>query len=257
MAELGENPNSVLEPIVEPADPVVEVVEESKPVDPEPTVVTVVEEAPKEEPVPVEEEESKTKDMNDEEIHPIVVDLIRTITEKIETRRNTAAAMKEEVIDSAMPSPDQSKVVIEIVPDPITRQPTVVVKHIKEAEEVGSIHPSRTSTLKMVTATGSNTSISDAGTSPAPDDPSKLIVELIQDPVTRRPTIIIKPAVQTISKAPTLQQVLSVEELTKTIRYIAKHPHMGPIMVKVLRAIGYSKEKAYVKAVKWGLFTLE
>jgi hypothetical protein len=152
---------------------------------------------------------SKTKELTDEEIHPIVVELIRTITEKIQTRRNTAAVVQQDAIDSVGPT------------------------------------------------TGSISSVSDAGTSPAPDDPSKQVVELIQDPVTRRPTIIIKPAVQTVKTSTTLQQNPSAEKLTKTIRYTAKHPHMGPVMVTILRAMGFTKEKAYAKVVKWGLFTLE
>jgi hypothetical protein len=121
----------------------------------------------------------------------------------------------EQVVSPSPPvSRKPSKVVLEMVPDPITRQQTLSVKHVQEAEEAES------ATSEPETP---------------PDDPSKLVIELIQDPITRRPTIVIKPAMEAASQveqtattaADTTQNTVEtvanepVQMITKTITYTA------------------------------------
>jgi hypothetical protein len=239
------------------------------------------------------------------------------------------------------PAP-QEKITIEVIPDPITHQPTILIRTSPIDPDQSSITdqpPPARSSSKPASAMAPEPSIAPtASTAPAtvpapapgiaaadaaqppppppgadvpsttsshtdPDTPPLLsqptladgyTIDIIADPHTHRPTIVIRPAgpddaagtsgvslSHVLAAGPDGNDLKNLEakwrrDLRRFIEsqegadlddyddnddsedddapWIPIHPHLGRVVVRLLEMLGTSREEAYGRAVKWGLY---
>jgi hypothetical protein len=218
--------------------PIVEQIEETKTEKTSPQIITIIEDVLSAQP--------KDLPPETEEFEAIVV-----VPEEIGLD-STSSSSSSSV--GPVPSRKATKVIVpdEHQPD---QPPTVVV-----VEELATnILPSHTSSSSSSSSSSSN--IVENLPSGNPD----VVIEIHTDPITRQPTVVITPGAQSRrSSNVSRRQSEPIRRASKPTRrttfevpapkFIARHPHLGRIVLKILRWLGISDQDAMVKVVHWGLY---
>lgn len=178
-----------------------------------------------------------------------VVDDLRETTEKLDKIVKTLTEKSGPVEEDD----DPETVVIQVKPDPVTRKPTI---HVKGNAESNSSPSASESIEEEVEETVEEVIVENVRISVVSSGPS------------RQPTIVISPLggrSRASIKGPARIASPVVDPRTEpsfhgspeavvATTLFAKHPHIGPIILRILKLFHINEAKAMERVVKWKLY---
>ena len=119
--------------------------------------------------------------------------------------------------------------------------------------------------LSSIRASSSSSSSSSDGAAIVNNGSPDIVIEIHTDPITRQPTIVVTPGAPSrrssvISRRPTQAPRKSIRPPRRATvevpvpKFVARHPHLGRLVLKILRLLGISEKDAMIKVVDWGLY---